>query len=187
MKRLAMMLLVTACSSGGKGGGGDDGVTLPDGQGGGPRPTIDYQSFTTRTRSIGVAGDRHMVSLTDNVGPVACGLSKDHHNGLGTAGHQLLMEIGYANSVCPTGTHSIKSGCTTDLGFLPSVPEGCAYYRRFDATAKELGIVAASAGAVQVTGTEASCTFTVNLSFAGQAYTDTFTLTNGLVADPWCK
>lgn len=183
MQRLVSIFFVlAACSS----GGGDDVVLPGDGSNENP-PTIDYQSFTTRTRSKGVAGDRHMVSVTDAVGPVACGLSKDHHNTLGTAGHQILMEIGYANSVCPTGTHSIKSGCTTDLGFFPSVPEGCAYYRRFDNQAKMLGIVAASAGAVQVTGNEASCTFTVNLSFAGQAYNDTFTLTNGLTADPWCK
>jgi len=191
MKRLGLILLVAACNSGGGGGpfGGDDSPSLPDAPSG-MKPTIDYQPFTTRTRSFGLAGDVHQLSLTDATGAVACGLSLDHHNKLGTTGHQILIHVTHAVGVpCPTGTYAIRSGCSTDFefGHPYAVPEKCAYYRRFDATAKELGIVAASAGAVQISGNEASCTLTVNLSFAGQAYSDTVTLTNGLVADPWCK
>jgi len=190
MKRLAStFLLLAACSSGGGSGfGGDDSHVSIDGPSGDP-PTIDYQAFTTRTRSFGVAGDTHQLSLTDAVGAVACGLSTDFNNKLGTAGHQILMNVVHTQGTpCPTGTYSMKSGCSTNFQFsFSAVPENCAYYRRFDAQAKELGIVAASAGAVQITGNEANCTFTVNLSFAGQAYSDTFTLQNGLVANPWCK
>lgn len=193
MKRLASMFLVlAACSSGGgngfPGGGGDDTVTLPDGPGTTP-PTIDYQPFTTRTRSFGLAGSDHQLSLTDAVGPVACGLSQNFNNKLGTAGHQILINVTPAVGVpCPTGTHAIRSNCSTDFSFnLDAVPERCAYYRRFDTQARELGIVAASAGAVTITGNESACTFTVSLSFMGQAYSDTFTLTNGLTAQPWCK
>jgi len=193
MKHLtSMSLLLAACSSGGGGGllnNGDDTVVLGDASDPNTPPTIDYQPFTTRTRSFGLAGDVHQLSLTDAVGPVACGLAKDFNNKLGTAGHQILMNVTHAvGTPCPTGTYSMKSGCSTNFQFnLYAVPENCAYYRRFDTQARELGIVAASAGAVTITGNESACTFTVNLSFAGQAYSDTFTLTNGLVADPWCK
>jgi hypothetical protein len=189
MKRSVLVVLM-ACGGGGggfPGGGGDDttGGADPDAPG---APTIDYQAFTTRTRSFGLAGDVHQLSLTDATGPVACGLSKDHNNKLGTAGHQILIHVTPAvGTPCPTGTYSIRSNCSTDFGFTSAVPMGCAYYRRFDSQARELGILAASAGAVQISGTEASCTITTNLSFAGQAYNDTVTLTNGLTADPWCK
>ena len=189
MKRLASTLVVlAACSSGGKGSGGDDSPVVIDGPGSTP-PTIDYQPFTTRTRSFGLAGDTHQLALTDAVGPVACGLSTDFNNKLGTAGHEILMNVVHAQGTpCPTGTYSMKFGCSTDFRTsFQAVPENCAYYRRFDNTAKELGIVAASAGAVTITGNEANCTFNVNLSFNGQAYSDTFTLQNGLTAQPWCK
>ena len=189
MKRSALVVLLLACSCGGGGGaqtGGDD--NPPPGDGDTP-PTIDFQPFTTRTRSFGLAGDRHQLSLTDAVGPVACGLSTDFHNKLGTAGHQILMNVTPpVGTPCPTGTYAMKSGCSTNLERQPyAVPDNCAYYRRFDAQANELGIVAASAGAVSITGDEQNCTFTVNLSFNGQAYADTFTLQNGLTAQPWCK
>jgi hypothetical protein len=190
MKRLVLVFILAACNSGGgKGGGGDDSPVLPDGDTNNP-PTIDYQSFTTRTRSFGLAGDVHQLALTDTTGPIACGLSTDYHNGLGTAGHVILINVTHAQGTpCTTGTYSVHAGCETGFGQLNpyAVPEGCAYYRRYDAQAKMLGIVAASAGSVQITGNESSCTITTNLSFGGQAYTDTVTLTNGLTAQPWCK
>src|SRR5687768_17339693 len=147
MKRLGLILLVAACNSGGGGGGpfggDDDNPVVPDAPSG-MKPTIDYQPFTTRTRSFGLAGDVHQLSLTDATGAVACGLSLDHHNKLGTTGHQILIHVTHAVGVpCPTGTYAIRSGCSTDFefGHPYAVPEKCAYYRRFDATAKELGIV----------------------------------------------
>jgi hypothetical protein len=145
--------------------------------------------FTARTRSLGNADSYFQLSSTDNIGPIACGASQDHHNALGTSGNQILANVGYiAGYPCPTGNHSIRSGCTTALSqFYKNVDEGCAYYRKFNAQGQVMGIVAATAGAINVSGDDAACMFTVNLSFSGEAYTDTFTLTNGLVSDPWCK
>lgn len=188
MKRIVLFLALAACNKGGGGGltGDDNPNPEPDAN---TPPTIDYQSFTTRTRSFGLADSMHQLALTDTTGPIACGLSQDFHNGLGTAGHVILINVTPAQGTpCTTGTFSIKSGCSTDFMFnIKAVPEGCAYYRRYNAQAQMLGIVAASAGSVQITGNENSCTITTNLSFAGQAYSDTVTLTNGLTAQPWCK
>ena len=190
MKRLVLVLSLAACHHGKGGfGNGDDSPVVPDGPGN-TTPTIDFQSFTTRTRSFGLAGDVHQLALTDTTGPIACGLSQDYHNGLGTAGHEILIFVTPAvGTPCPTGNYSIRSGCTNDFGFgnPQAVPENCAYYRRYDTQAHELGMLPASAGAIKITGNEQSCTFTVNLSFAGQSFSDTFTLTNGLTAQPWCK
>ena len=184
---IALLSLLVACGSsdrvaggGGGGGGGGGDVDAP--------PPIDYHSFAPHTRSLGLAADHFQLSLTDTIGPIACGLATDFHNGLGTSGSQILIEMGYAAGYpCPTGTHTIKSNCDAPFDGVPYVPENCAYYRAFDNQARDLGTRAATAGAVTVTGNDAACTFTINLSFAGQAFTDTFTLTNGLSASPWCK
>lgn len=188
LKLISMLLAVaTGCATQSDdqvmtGGGG--------GNGSGSGSSIKYEPFTTKTRSLGDGGGDHfMLSLTDGVGPIACSLSKDFRAGLGTAGSQILADVGYiAGYPCPTGTHSIHAAdCPTSLKNEFTLREGCAYYRRYDNTGTELGIVVATAGAVTVTGNESSCTFNVNLSFSGEAFSDTFTLTNGIVADPWCS
>jgi hypothetical protein len=182
------LALVTGCAAEsddqvvGVGGGGDG-----SGSGAG---SIKYEPFTTRTRSLGDGGSDHfMLSLTDTIGPIACSLSKDFRAGLGTDGHQIIVDVGYiAGYPCPTGTHSIHAAdCPTNLANEFTLREGCGYYRRYDNTGKELGVVVATAGAVTVTGNESACTFNINLSFSGEAYSDSFTLTNGIVADPWCS
>jgi hypothetical protein len=89
--------------------------------------------------------------------------------------------------VCPEGTHAIQGGANCPIPMFGNVRDKCAYYRRYDQQAQLIGTLAATAGAVTFTGDDQSCTVTVNLSFSGQAFTDTVTLTNGLVANPWCK
>ena len=151
---------------------------------------MDFQPFLARTRSLGHADNSwFQLSTTDTVGPIACGVAQDHRAALGTSGHQIIANLGFISGTpCPTGTHSMRSGCATMIGqFSAAVDESCAYYRRYSAQGQVLGTVAATAGAINVTGDDAACTFTVNLSFSGEAYTDGFTLTNGIVADPWCK
>lgn len=183
-----MLAAATGCvanSDDGANGGGGGG----NGSGSGTS-TIKYEPFTTRTRSLGDGGsDRFMLSLTDTIGPIACSLSTDFRAGLGTGGSQIIADIDYiAGYPCPTGTHSIHAAdCPTTLKNELALREGCGYYRRYDNTGTELGIVVATAGAVTVTGDESACTFNINLSFSGEAYSDTFTLTNGLVASPWCS
>jgi len=187
MKRflfLSAVLSLSACvnpndDGGGGGGGGVDA----------PTTTVDYQPFTARTRSLGHADGYFQLSTTDTVGPIACGVAQDHRSALGTSGHQIIASVGFTSGVpCPTGTHTVRSGCSTSFpSFSAAIADGCAYYRRFNAQGQALGTVAATAGAISVTGDDLACMFTVNLSFSGEAYTDTFTLTNGLVADPWCK
>jgi hypothetical protein len=185
-KYLCLVLaVITGCAADKDDGGGGGG-----GGGGSGSATIKYEPFTTRTRSLGDGGGDHfMLSLTDTIGPIACSLSKDFRAGLGTDGHQIIADVGSIAGVpCPTGTHSIHAAdCPTSLKNEFTLREGCAYYRRYDNTGTELGIVVATAGAVTVTGNESSCMFNINLSFSGEAYSDIFTLTNGLVADPWCS
>ena len=184
---LALLSFAPACVStddGGGGGGGGGGSDAPTGG------AVEYQPFTARTRSLGHADSSwFQLSTTDTIGPIACGVAQDHHAGLGTAGHQILANLGFISGTpCPTGTHAMRSSCEPMLDpFSAAVDEGCAYYRRFNAQGQLLGTVAATAGAISVSGDDVACTFNVNLSFRGEAYTDAFRLTNGIVADPWCK
>ncbi|HEU4732733.1 MAG TPA: hypothetical protein VFT22_32780 [Kofleriaceae bacterium] len=153
-----------------------------------PRPP--YQGFTPMTRSMGLADGDMQVSLTDAVGPIACALSTDQKSGLGTAGHQIILNYSAATGLpCPTGTFAIDSTCpaSPDREVGAAVRRGCAYFRQWDATAHLVAVRAASAGAIQISGDEAACTITVELSFDGQAFSDTFTLTDGLAAQPWCS
>lgn len=180
-RTLLLFGLLTACAAQDDGGGSNVDAPIT--------PSFEYQPFTARTRSLGHADRFFQLSTTDTIGPIACGVAQDHHAALGTSGHQILASLGFTSGVpCPTGTHTIRSGCSPVLPmFGKNIPEGCAYYRRFSAQGQALGTIAATAGAITVTGDDLSCSFTVNLSFSGEAYTDTFTLTNGLTADPWCK
>ena len=184
MKHLVLGMLVTAACN----GGDDGGIQLPDAPGGGGT-VIPYQPFTARTRSV-TKDSNHQISTTDLIGPIACGLPENQSAGLGTSGSQIILNIRDDNfQNCPVGTYPIRSGCEIpQMGqFQTQVPEGCAYFRKYDQQGKLLGTAVATAGAIGVTGTESSCTFQVNLSFAGQTHADTFTLTNWPMSWPWCK
>jgi hypothetical protein len=83
----------------------------------------------------------------------------------------------------------MDSTCAANLDREPgaAVRRGCAYYRQWDATAHLVAVRPASAGAIQLSGNEAACTIKVELSFDGQVFSEMFTLTNGLAAQPWCS
>ena len=182
--RTSMVLLALgACGD----GSGDDGggTKLPDGS---MPQSIQYMSFQGRTRSLGSTSSVRLYSVTDTTGAIACGVANDYEAGLGTQGSQVVIALDtFLGGVCPTGTHSIQTAANCPIPTFGGPPPKCAYYRRYDQQAQLLGTIPASAGAVTFTGDEDSCTVTVNLSFSGQAFTDTVTLTNGLVANPWCK
>lgn len=183
MKHLVLGVAVVASACGG--GSGSD--VVADAPGGGQ--TIPYQGFTARTRSINKQ-QKYQISTTDLIGPIACGLSTDQSAGLGTSGSQIILAFSDANfQSCPVGTYAIRNGCEIPSAgsFNMFVPDACAYFRKYDQQGKLLGTAVATAGAIGVTGTESSCTFQVNLSFAGQTHADTFTLTNWPMAWPWCK
>ncbi|CAN5741925.1 hypothetical protein BH11MYX3_BH11MYX3_05700 [soil metagenome] len=179
LRTLSIVLVLGAC------GGGDDGQSPgnPDAPG---TPTVQFQPFTVRTRSLGANSSPRLFTLTDTTGAIACGTANDWEAGLGTQGSEIVVALdSFISGVCPTGTHSMHSNCTVPQ-FGGPIPN-CAYYRRYDQQGKEIGVLPATAGAVNVSGNESSCVLTVNLSFNGQAFTDAVTLTNGLVANPWCR
>ncbi len=178
--KLQVLAMVTVAACGGS--GDDAGGLSPDASGG---ATIPYQSFTTKTRSI----DRgFQLSTTDLIGPIACGLSTNSSAGLGTVGSQVIMRFSDLNyQTCPVGTYAVRSDCASIISGPMDVPDGCAYFRKYDQQGKFLGQAIATAGAVSVTGSEISCNFDVTLSFAGQTHHDAFTLTNWPMSWPWCK
>jgi len=182
MKHLLLCLLA---ASTGCGGGAGDGGQPPDAA----APVLGYQTFTTRTRSMSKDQD-FQISTTDVMGPIACALPADQSAGIGTSGSQIILAFHDPNfQNCPVGTYAIRSGCQQPAtgGFSMQVPDGCAYYRRYDQQGHLLGTLPATAGAISVTGTESACTFMVNLSFSGQTHADTFTLTSWPMSWPWCK
>jgi hypothetical protein len=169
------------------GGGGNTVVDAPG-------SNLAFHPFTPRTRSLALAGgssgSEFQLSISDGTGAIACNLATDKANSLGSAGSEILADVTYAAGYpCPTGSYSIPSNCpemnSNDFGG-PSVPAHCAYYRAWDATGTSLGSVAATAGAITVTGNETSCSISVNLTFVGKTFTDTTTLVNGLASQPWC-
>ncbi len=179
-RTLSILLIFGAC--GGGDGGGDDGsgVDAPGAS------SIQYQPFTVRTRSLGTNTSPRLFTLTDTTGAIACGTANDWQAGLGTQGSEIVLALDSSiGGVCPTGTHSMHSNCTVPRFGGPQ--PNCAYYRRYNQQGQEIGVLPATAGAVNISGNESSCVLTVNLSFNGQAFTDVVTLTNGLVANPWCR
>ncbi len=184
------LCVVAACggnsmtTGGGGGGGGGGGVDAAN---------LAYHPFTPMTRSLALAGgsigSELQLAITDGTGAIACNLAVDRANSLGVAGSEIIADVTYANGTpCPTGSYSVPSSCpdmNSEIGG-PSVPQHCAYSRAWDATGASLGSVAATAGAITVTGNEASCTINVSMTFSGKAFSDSFTLTNGLSAQPWC-
>ncbi len=185
MKQLVLGLVVFAAACGGS--GGDDMPQTADAPAGGG--TIPYSTFATKTRSINKQSN-YQISTTDLIGPIACGLATNSSAGTGTTGNQIILAFSDLNfQNCPVGTYAIRSGCEipSSNGFDMVVPDGCAYFRKYDQQGKLLGTAIATAGAIGVSGTESSCTFQLTLSFAGQTHADTFTLTNWPMAWPWCK
>lgn len=178
-------IVVGGGGQGNGGGGGGNGVCAIDAPGGG---NVEYKAFTPHTRSMGDALGAYQLAVSDGDGAVACGLASDQANGLGQAGHEILVNITSDDlaPICPVGTYSIRSGCPATPMAGPAVENGCAYFRPFDATGASMGFLAATAGAVTVSGTDSSCTFDVTLSFAGTQFADTFTLVNGTGNLPWC-
>ncbi|HEY4055353.1 MAG TPA: hypothetical protein VGM39_02050 [Kofleriaceae bacterium] len=200
MKKLTLVLVVLgACASdsgtcGQQIGSGDDrgpGIeTADDGcdQSGGT-DEIAFTNFTAHTRSLGQFGGQYAV--TDGLGPIACGLAQDLNSGLGSAGSSITLGIDPRESPCPVGTYSFHSaGCPLTWDGRTSAQDGCAYYRRWDDHAKMLGFKVATAGGLQISGTSSSCHIALSLSFDGQMFNDSTTLTadsGDEPAEPWCK
>jgi hypothetical protein len=200
MTRTILILVAALAGCGGNSGGGQcggGGVVLGGGGGGNSNCAVDgptssnvqYQAFTPKTSSIGDANGVYQLALSDGTGGTACGLSSDQRNSLGQAGHEILANIAYNSGgyPCLPGTYSFTADCPADPGPQPSVPQQCAYYRPFDATGHSMGFLPATAGSVTISGDNVACTFTLNLSFSGTQFNDTFTLVNNNTgAMPWC-
>jgi hypothetical protein len=184
MRFAFILLVVAACGS-----NDDHGVTLPDGPG--RSPGVTFSPFTAKTETMADAdGSEMQIAMSDGTGAIACGLSSDQHNSLGSAGHEIIMALQPPNGFpCPVGSYAVPSNCPTDdIGtWLGAVPEKCAYYREWDASGAASALLPATAGSVTVSGDENSCTVNVTFSFSGTQWTDTFTVTNLLAPEPWCS
>jgi hypothetical protein len=182
MRFAFILLVVAACGS-----NDDGGVVIPDGPG---HQNVTFTPFTARTGTMADAGGSQMqIAMTDGTGSIACGLSTDQHNSLGTAGHEIIMALQPPNGFpCPVGSFSVPSNCETDQigSWLGAVPEKCAYYREWDASGTASGLLPATAGTVTVSGDENACTIQATFSFSGMQWTDSFTVTNLLAPEPWC-
>jgi hypothetical protein len=181
MRFAFILLVVAACGS-----NDDGGVVIPDGPSGNQ---VTFTSFTARTGSLADADQSEMqIAMTDGTGSIACGLSTDQHNSLGTAGHEIIMALQPPNGFpCPVGSFSVPSNCPTDEAtWFGAVPEKCAYYREWDASGTASALLPATAGTVTVSGNEQSCTIQATFSFSGMQWTDSFTVTNLLAPEPWC-
>lgn len=182
MRFAFILLVVAACGS-----NDDGGVVIPDGPG---HQNVTFTPFTARTGSLADAdGSQMQIAMTDGTGSIACGLSTDQHNSLGTAGHEIIMALQPPNGFpCPVGSFSVPSNCEADdIGsWLGAVPEKCAYYREWDASGTASAMLPATAGTVTVSGDENACTIQATFSFSGMQWTSSFSVTNLLAPEPWC-
>lgn len=175
-----LVLLVTAgaCDSSSSDPPAD---AAPDGQ-----PIIMAERFPSSTWSLSIKDGAAQLSITDGTGAAACALSEDHRRGLGGAGRQIIIGLpGTITGPCPVGGYSLTS-CPASLGTGTYVPPGCAFYRRWDANGTSLGIAAAINGEITFTGTGTSCSIRGNVGFVGTSFAETFTLSGGTGAQPWC-
>jgi hypothetical protein len=176
----ALVLLVAGGGCGSSMGGDDAPADAGD-------PIIMYQPFTSATWSLATAGGRAQLSVSDGTGATACGLATDQHHSPGAAGVQLILHLpDMVTDPCPSGNYTMKKNCAASLGTEAYVPAGCAFYRKWDAQGKLVGIAASLDGGITVVGNTNSCTLRVLISFLGTNYGETLTLTNGVGAQPWC-
>lgn len=153
-------------------------------------PIIMYDPLTSHTWSLSIMGSAAQLSITDGSGPAACALSADQRRGLGAAGGQIILRLPVmATDMCPAlvSGYELRSNCPATLGSEAYVPEGCAFYRRWDAQGAPLGITVALNGVIKSTGNGTSCTIYANVGFLGAAFSEMVSLTNGTGAQPWCK
>jgi hypothetical protein len=164
-----------------------DGGTDPDAN---MTPIIMYDPLTANTWSLSMMGGGAQLSITDATSAAACALAVDQHNGLGAAGGQIILRLpGTVTETCPalTGGYTLRTNCPATLGSEAYVPEGCAFYRRWDAQGVPLGITVALNGVITIAGTAASCTIRANVGFLGAAFSEVASLANGTGVQPWCK
>ena len=163
----------------------DDTTPGPD-----PTPIIMYDPLTSHTWSLSMMGGAAQLSITDGSGPAACALGADQRLSLGAAGGQIILRLPVmATDTCPalTSGYELRSNCPATLGSEAYVPEGCAFYRRWDAQGTPLGITVALNGVIKSTGNATSCTIYANIGFLGAAFSEMVSLTNGTGMQPWCK
>lgn len=154
-----------------------------------PKNYEAYEKFTPLTASYlsrGAAFSEMRISLIDKKGTIACGLANGPFNVPGTASHQIYINVQYQDrKVCPTATLSISgSGCGEEPKGLGD--GNCAWYRKWDAQGKLVGLAKATAGAVEVKPFGSACSFTVELVFpGGNEVKQTFTA--GITPEVNCK
>jgi hypothetical protein len=108
-------------------------------------------------------------------------------HGLGVAGVQIIMRLpGTVTETCPQGKYTITK-CAASMGSEAFVPEGCAFYRRWDAQGMSLGIAAALNGEITISGTTTECFIRANVGFLGLAFAETYALLSYTGAQPWCR
>jgi hypothetical protein len=149
---------------------------------------LSFEQFTSKTWSLSVSGGVAQLSITDAGGPPACALASDQKRGLPAAGVQIIVALpGTLTEACPglVGGYEIMK-CPLSLGTATTVPQGCAFYRRWDASGAGLGVLGALNGIITISGTATTCTIRANVGFLGANFSETFSLTGGTGAQPWC-
>ena len=185
MKQLLAVAALAACGS-------PASVQVDGAGGGGDSPGGMFESFAPKTRSYGHSLAMWQLSLTDGMGPIACGLSSDQHNSYGAAGHQVVVGVvsdgRVGGDACPSGTYSLTTMCPpAPPEANAGLPENCAYYREWDAQGNVIAVMPATAGAITISYGQPQCSFQVMIRFAGQTFSDSFTLYEPTASSgPWC-
>jgi hypothetical protein len=178
-----LRVLVLLVAAGGCNMASDD---APPGDAG---PTlIDYERFTSQTWSLSTTGSAAQLSISDKPGAAACALSTDRHNTLGGPGVEILVHLpGAVTGTCPVKEYTLNKNCAANLGAGVYVPEGCAYFRKWDAQGAEVGITVVHDGLINFIGDATSCTIRASITFIGNSFSETFVLSNGTGMQPWCR
>jgi len=151
-------------------------------------PIIMYEpSFTSKTWSLSITGSAAQLSISDVSGPAACALSPDQKQSLPAGGGQIILRLpGVVTGTCPVKTYTINTHCAATLGTEAYVPEGCAFYRKWDAQGQLIGFTAALSGEIGFSGSDTQCLIRANVGFLGAIFDEQKEMMNGAGMQPWC-
>lgn len=157
-------------------------------------PAVQFTGMTSTEWTLANVNGQWQIAISDadqTHDAQACALSTDQHNGLGTAGGEIIVALPKADdgsvpaTPCPADNYTLQK-CANSLGTGAFVPAGCGFYRQFDANGAVVGTTASLTGVVKIAGDETSCTMIVSVGFLGKSFSEQVTLANGATAQPWC-
>ncbi|TNE46176.1 MAG: hypothetical protein EP343_24795 [Deltaproteobacteria bacterium] len=132
-----------------------------------------FEAFTAQTVSIKSDASYTLSgSLIDTKGLTACGLAQSGSATPGGEARQIYFTLGLnTTAACASGTYTlVNMECGSNPENAARQGKACAWFRKWDAQGKQVGLEKATGGAIALRDVGASCNVTVEFSFSGKSY-----------------